>query len=145
MEDEAEGEYEKITEFIESKEILGGKSILNILGNANKIKFKGGAHKLRISSYIDTLYFFGGKRTINVKSSINNLIIEGGTSKIFVHNFGDCQINNIDISEGIHEIIIYSFVNELKIIGGTTKIMCNYEISRINKIKILRGVSDIFK
>ena len=140
----AEEEEEKITEFIESKEIIGGKTNLNIAGKANKINIKGGSHILKISSHVDTLTVFAGFREINIKSSIENLNIYGGVSKIYVHNFGDAQVNHFNITGGNHEIIIYSFVNELTINGGVTKIICNYEHSKINKIKTIGGQREIF-
>ena len=141
---EEEIEEKKITEFLESKEIVGEKTNLNILGGAKKIDIKGGYHILKISSHVDTLSVFGGYREINIKASVNNLIIKGGVSKIFVHNFGDVQVNNIDITGGNHELTIYSFVNELNIRGGINKIICNYEHSRINKIKSVGGQRDFY-
>lgn len=137
-------EEQKIEEYIDLKEITGGKTNLNIAGKANKISIKGGSHTLKISSHVDTLTIFGGRREINIKSSIENLNIYGGVSKIFVHNFGDAQVNHFNITGGNHEIIIYSFVNELNINGGVNKIICNYEHSRINKIKSIGGQKDLF-
>ena len=141
---EQEIEEEKITEFIENKEIKGGKTNLNIAGKAKLITIKGGKHILKITSHIDTLDIFGGYRELNIKSSIDNLIIRGGISKIYVHNFGDTKVNKLDIFGGTHEIYIYLFVNELSIRGGESKVICNYQYSKINKIITVGGKRDIY-
>lgn len=137
-------EEQKIADFLELKEITGGKTNLNIAGGANEIRIKGGTHHLKISSHIDTLNIFGGFRELNIKSTINNLIIKGGVSKIYVHNFATTQVDNIDIIGGTHEIFIYSFVNKLKIRGGISKVTCNFEHSKINKIETIGGQRDLY-
>ena len=141
---EEEVEEKKITEYLEQKEIKGEKTNLNIVGGAKKIDIKGGYHTLKISSHVETLEIFGGFRELNIKSVVDNLIIRGGVSKIYVHNFGDAMVNNINITGGNHEITIYSFVNELNIRGGITKVTCNFEHSRINKIKTIGGQRDFY-
>ena len=141
---EEEVEEEKITEFLELKEIEGKKTNLNIVGGAKKIIIKGGYHILKISSHVETLDIFGGYREINIKSIVDNFIIQGGASKIYVHNFGDAQVNKIDITGGNHELTIYSFINELSIRGGVNKVICNYEHSRINKVKTVGGQRDFY-
>ena len=54
------------------------------------------------------------------------------------------KVNEINITGGNHELTIYSFVNELSIRGGINKVICNYEHSRINKIKSIGGQRDFF-
>ena len=83
---------------------------------------------------METLKLFGGYREIIVKAPIDDLIIGGGRSIIIVHNFEDTQVNNFEITGGNHDITIFSFVNELTIKGGITKVICNYTNSKINKI-----------
>ena len=142
MEDELEEKI--INEFLDLKEIQGGRTNLVIAGGAKKIDIKGGSHTLKISSHVESLNVFGGFREINIKAKVDNLTIHGGISKIFVHNFGDTQVNEINITGGNHELTIYSFVNELSIRGGINKVICNYEHSRINKIKSIGGQRDFF-
>jgi hypothetical protein len=141
---EEEVKEKKITQYLESKEIIGEKTNLNILGGAKKIDIKGGYHIIKISSHVETLTVFGGYREINIKSLVDNLIIKGGVSKIYVHNFNNAQVNNIDITGGNHKLTIYSFVNELNIRGGINKVILNYEHSRINKIKTVGGQRDFY-
>jgi E3 ubiquitin-protein ligase SDIR1 len=143
MEQEAE-EEQKITEFIELKEITGGKTNMNIAGTAKEIKIKGGTHTLKITSPVDTLSLFGGYRELNIKSTIDNLIIKGGVSKINIHNFTNTQVKNLDIIGGTHEINIYSFVDKLTIKGGVSTVICNWEHSKINKIETIGGQRDIY-
>ena len=142
MDDEVE--ETKITEIIELKEIQGGKTNLIIDGGAKKIDIKGGSHQIKINSHVESLSVFGGYREINIKSKLDNLTVHGGISKIYVHHFGDAEVNEINITGGNHEIIIYSYVNELNIRGGITKVTCNYEHSRINKIKSIGGQRDFY-
>lgn len=144
MEQEEDDEEIKITEYIEKKEITGGRTNFNIAGKAKQINIKGGKHTIKITSHVDTLSIFGGIRELNIKSSIDNLIIKGGVSKIYIHNYGNTQVNNINIFGGTHEIYIYLFVNELSIKGGVSKIICNFEHSKINKIKTTGGQREIF-
>lgn len=142
MEDEVE--EKKITEFLELKEISGGKSNLIIDGGAKKIDIKGGSHILKITSHVEDLHIFGGFRELNIKSEVGNITIHGGISKIYIHNFKDTKVNKIDIIGGNHELIIYSFLNELNIRGGITKVTCNYENSKINKINTIGGKREFF-
>ena len=142
MEDELEEKI--INEFLDLKEIQGGRTNLVIAGGAKKIDIKGGSHTLKITSHVESLNVFGGFREINIKAKVDNLTIHGGISKIFVHNFADTQVNEINITGGNHELTIYSFVNELSIRGGINKVICNYEHSRINKIKSIGGQRDFF-
>ena len=134
----------KIIQFLEYKEIIGGETNYNILGRAKTIDIKGGSHKLKISSEIENLLIFGGNRLLNIKSAIDTLDIFGGVSKIYVHNYGNSKVNKLNITGGKHEITIYSYVNELNIRGGEIIINCNFENSRINKIKTKGGIIDIF-
>ena len=92
---------------------------------------------------METLKLFGGYREIIVKAPIDDLIIGGGRSIIIVHNFEDTQVNNFEITGGNHDITIFSFVNELTIKGGITKVICNYTNSKINKIKTIGGQREI--
>ena len=139
-----EVEEQKITEYIELKEISGDRTNLNIAGGAKTIDIKGGNHKLKISSHVETLKFFGGYRELIIKAPVDNIIIGGGRSEIKIHNFGDAQVNNLDITGGNHNITIFSYVHEINIKGGVTKIICNYENSKINKIKTIGGQREIF-
>ena len=82
-----------------------------------------------------------GKTFIDIKNDEGTL---SHLSSIYVHNFGEAMVNNINITGGNHEITIYSFVNELYIRGGITKVTCNYEHSRINKIKTIGGQRDFY-
>lgn len=141
---EEEPEENKITEYLELKEIVGGKTNYNIAGRAKKIDIKGGSHILKITSPVETLNIFGGYREVNIKSKIEELNLQGGISKINVHHFGDAQVNHINITGGNHEITIYSFVNEISIKGGITKVVCNFEHSQINKIKSIGGQRDFY-
>lgn len=134
----------RITEFLELKQIIGGETNLNILGKANKIDIKGGSHHLTISSPVDNLTIFGGYRELNIRSFVDTLNIFGGISKIIVYNYGNTKVNNFNITGGNHEITIYSYVNELNLKAGVCKIKCNFENSRINKIKSMGGIKDIF-
>ena len=143
MAEGAEAEEQRINEYIELKEISGEKTYLNILGGAKTIDIKGGYHKLKINSHVETLKVFGGYREIIVKAPIDNLIIGGGRSIIKVHNYGDAQVNNLEITGGNHDITIYSFVNELTIKGGISKVICNYTNSKINKIRTIGGQREI--
>lgn len=134
----------KFTQYLEYKEIIGGETKINILGNANKMDIKGGSHIITINSPVGNLTVFGGYREIYIKSLIETLNIFGGISKIFVYNYGNTKVNNFNITGGNHEVNIYSYVNELNIKAGVCKINCNFMSSRINKIKSIGGVKDIF-
>ena len=137
-------EEEKIEQYIESKKIEGGKTNLNIKGGAKEITIKGGVHTLKINSPVETIEAFAGTRDITIKANVNLLSIKGGVSTIVVHNYKNATVKNIEIIGGKHDITIYSTVEEINIKGGVTKVICNFEHSKINKIKSIGGQRDFY-
>ena len=45
----------RFEEYLESKEIYDGQSILNFLGKAKNISIKGGYHTIKINSHVENL------------------------------------------------------------------------------------------
>ena len=142
MEDEIK--EEEFPEYLEKKEIIGGKTHMNFKGGAKEISIKGGHHKIRVNGHIETLNIFGGFRDLSVKADIDNLIIQGGVSKLNIHNYRNAKVNKLDIIGGTHEIWIYSTVNEIFIRGGITKLWVNSENAKILKIKTIGGQREIY-
>ena len=142
MEDEIK--EEEFSEYLEKKEIIGGKTNMNFKGGAKEITIKGGHHKIRVNGHIETLNIFGGFRDLAVKANIDNLIIQGGVSKLYIHNYRNAKVNKLDIIGGTHEIWIYSTVNEIFIRGGITKLWVNSENAKILKIKTIGGQREIY-
>ncbi len=73
MEDEPQ--EQEITDYIEKKDIVGGKTDMNFRELAKEINIKGGSHKIRINGHVEALNIFRGFRDLQVKSNIDNLII----------------------------------------------------------------------
>lgn len=142
MEDEPE--EEEFRDYIELKEITGGRTNLAFEGGAKEIKIKGGSHILKICKHVETLDVFGGCREINIKAPVDNLIIKGGVSKIYIHNYKDTKVNKLDIIGGTHEIWIYTQVDEILIRGGITKVWGNFKNAKINKIETVGGQRDLY-
>ena len=135
---------QEFTEYIEKKDIVGGKTDLNFRGGAKEISIKGGSHIIKINGHVETLNIFGGFRDLSVKSNIDNLIIQGGVSKLYIHNYKNAKVNKLDIIGGTHEIWIYSIVDEIIIRGGITKLWGNFENARILKLKTIGGQREIY-
>jgi len=135
---------EEFPEYLEKKEIIGGKTDMNFKGGAKEISIKGGHHKIRVNGHIETLNIFGGFRDLSVKADIDNLIIQGGVSQLNIHNYRNAKVNKLDIIGGTHEIWIYSTVNEIFIRGGITKLRGNFENAKILKIKTIGGQREIY-
>ena len=142
MEDEPQ--EQEFTDYIENKEIIGGKTDMNFRGGAKEINIKGGSHKIKINGHVETLNIFGGFRDLQVKSNIDNLIIQGGVSKLYIHNYKNTKVNKLNIIGGTHEIWIYTAVDEIFIRGGVTKLWANFENAKILKLKTIGGQREIY-
>ena len=142
MEDEPQ--EQEFTDYIENKEIIGGKTDMNFRGGAKEIYIKGGSHKIKINGHVETLNIFGGFRDLQVKSNIDNLIIQGGISKLYIHNYKNTKVNKLNIIGGTHEIWIYTAVDEIFIRGGITKLWGNFENAKILKLKTIGGQREIY-
>ena len=142
MEDEPQ--EQEFTDYIENKEIIGGKTDMNFRGGAKEINIKGGSHKIKINGHVETLNIFGGFRDLQVKSNIDNLIIQGGVSKLYIHNYTNTKVNKLKIIGGTHEIWIYTAVDEIFIRGGITKLWANFENAKILKLKTIGGQREIY-
>ena len=142
MEDEPQ--EQEFTDYIENKEIIGGKTDMNFRGGAKEINIKGGSHKIKINGHVETLNIFGGFRDLQVKSNIDNLIIQGGVSKLYIHNYKNTKVNKLNIIGGTHEIWIYTAVDEIFIRGGITKLWANFENAKILKLKTIGGQREIY-
>ena len=141
---ENEPEEQEFTDYIENKEIIGGKTDMDFRGGAKEINIKGGSHKIRINGPVETLNIFGGFRDLQVKSNIDNLIIQGGVSKLYIHNYKNTKVNKLNIIGGTHEIWIYTAVDEIFIRGGITKLRANFENAKILKLKTIGGQREIY-
>ena len=141
---ENEPEEQEFTDYIENKEIIGGKTDMDFRGGAKEINIKGGSHKIRINGPVETLNIFGGFRDLQVKSNIDNLIIQGGISKLYIHNYKNTKVNKLNIIGGTHEIWIYTAVDEIFIRGGITKLWANFENAKILKLKTIGGQREIY-
>jgi hypothetical protein len=142
MEDEPE--EQEFTDYIENKEIIGGKTDMNFRGGAKEINIKGGSHKIKINGHVETLNIFGGFRDLQVKSNVDNLIIQGGISKLYIHNYTNTKVNKLKITGGTHEIWIYTAVDEIFIRGGVIKLWANFENAKILKLKTIGGQREIY-
>ena len=142
MEDEPE--EQEFSDYIEKKDIVGGKTVMNFRGGAKEINIKGGSHKIRINGHVETLFIFGGFRDLQVKSNVDNLIIQGGISKLYIHNYTNTKVNKLKIIGGTHEISIYTAVDEIFIRGGVTKLWANFENAKILKLKTIGGQREIY-
>ena len=142
MEDEPE--EQEFSDYIEKKDIVGGKTDMNFRGGAKEINIKGGSHKIRINGHVETLNIFGGFRDLQVKSNVDNLIIQGGISKLYIHNYTNTKVNKLKIIGGTHEIWIYTAVDEIFIRGGITKLWANFENAKILKLKTIGGQREIY-
>ena len=142
MEDEPQ--EQEFTDYIENKEIIGGKTDMNFRGGAKEINIKGGSHKIKINGHVETLNIFGGFRDLQVKSNIDNLIIQGGVSKLYIHNYKNTKVNKLNIIGGTHEIWIYTAVDEIFIRAGITKLWGNFENAKILKLKTIGGQREIY-
>jgi hypothetical protein len=142
MEDEPE--EQEFSDYIEKKDIVGGKTDMNFRGGAKEINIKGGSHKIRINGHVETLNIFGGFRDLQVKSNVDNLIIQGGISKLYIHNYTNTKVNKLKITGGTHEIWIYTAVDEIFIRGGITKLWANFENAKILKLKTIGGQREIY-
>ena len=142
MEDEPQ--EQEFTDYIENKEIIGGKTDMNFRGGAKEINIKGGSHKIKINGHVETLNIFGGFRDLQVKSNVDNLIIQGGISKLYIHNYTNTKVNKLKIIGGTHEIWIYTAVDEIFIRGGITKLWANFENAKILKLKTIGGQREIY-
>ena len=142
MEDEPE--EQEFSDYIEKKDIVGGKTDMNFRGGAKEINIKGGSHKIRINGHVETLFIFGGFRDLQVKSNVDNLIIQGGISKLYIHNYTNTKVNKLKIIGGTHEIWIYTAVDEIFIRGGVTKLWANFENAKILKLKTIGGQREIY-
>ena len=142
MEDEPE--EQEFSDYIEKKDIVGGKTDMNFRGGAKEINIKGGSHKIRINGHVETLNIFGGFRDLQVKSNVDNLIIQGGISKLYIHNYNNTKVNKLKIIGGTHEIWIYTAVDEIFIRGGITKLRANFENAKILKLKTIGGQREIY-
>ena len=142
MEDEPE--EQEFSDYIEKKDIVGGKTVMNFRGGAKEINIKGGSHKIRINGHVETLNIFGGFRDLQVKSNVDNLIIQGGISKLYIHNYTNTKVNKLKIIGGTHEIWIYTAVDEIFIRGGITKLRANFENAKILKLKTIGGQREIY-
>jgi hypothetical protein len=142
MEDEPE--EQEFSDYIEKKDIVGGKTDMNFRGGAKEINIKGGSHKIRINGHVETLNIFGGFRDLQVKSNVDNLIIQGGISKLYIHNYTNTKVNKLKIIGGTHEIWIYTAVDEIFIRGGITKLRANFENAKILKLKTIGGQREIY-
>ena len=141
---ENEPEEQEFTDYIENKEIIGGKTDMDFRGGAKEINIKGGSHKIRINGPVETLNIFGGFRDLQVKSNVDNLIIQGGISKLYIHNYTNTKVNKLKIIGGTHEIWIYTAVDEIFIRGGVTKLWANFENAKILKLKTIGGQREIY-
>ena len=141
---ENEPEEQEFTDYIENKEIIGGKTDMNFRGGAKEINIKGGSHKIKINGHVETLNIFGGFRDLQVKSNIDNLIIQGGVSKLYIHNYKNTKVNKLNIIGGTHEIWIYTAVDEIFIRAGITKLWGNFENAKILKLKTIGGQREIY-
>ena len=139
-----EPEEIRFEEYLESKDIYDGQSILNFIGKAKNINIKGGYHTVKINSHVEDLDIQGGLKELLIKAPVDNLTIHGGKFKIFVHNYKDAKVNKFYIMGGNHEIEIFSYVHDLEIHGGVNIIKCNYENSKIDKITTIGGTRDIY-
>ena len=142
MEDEPE--EQEFSDYIEKKDIVGGKTDMNFRGGAKEINIKGGSHKIKINGHVETLNIFGGFRDLQVKSNVDNLIIQGGISKLYIHNYTNTKVNKLKIIGGTHEIWIYTAVDEIFIRGGVTKLWANFENAKILKLKTIGGQREIY-
>ena len=142
MEDEPE--EQEFSDYIEKKDIVGGKTVMNFRGGAKEINIKGGSHKIRINGHVETLNIFGGFRDLQVKSNVDYLIIQGGISKLYIHNYTNTKVNKLKIIGGTHEIWIYTAVDEIFIRGGITKLRANFENAKILKLKTIGGQREIY-
>ena len=145
QEEQAENENEiRFEEYLESKEIYDGQSVLNFLGKAKNISIKGGYHTIKINSHVENLNIEGGFKELSIKAPVDNLTIHGGKSTIYVHNYGEAKVNKFYIMGGNHIIEIFSYVHDLEIHGGINEIKCNYLNSKLDKITTIGGTRDIY-
>ena len=144
MENQEEMPEKKFEEKIESLSIYDTYEILNFLSEAKDISIKGGNHIIKVNNTIENLEIGGGYIELHVKAPINNLKICGGQSKIYVHNFGNAKVDTFYIKGGNHTVEILTYVHELELHGGVNIIKCNYINSKIDKIKTIGGVRDIY-
>ena len=144
MENQEEMPEKRFEEKIESLSIYDTYEILNFLSEAKDISIKGGNHIIKVNNTIENLEIGGGYIELHVKAPINNLKICGGQSKIYVHNFGNAKVDTFYIKGGNHTVEILTYVHELELHGGVNIIKCNYINSKIDKIKTIGGVRDIY-
>ena len=144
MENQEEMPEKRFEEKIESLSIYDTYEILNFLSEAKDISIKGGNHIIKVNNTIENLEIGGGYIELHIKAPINNLKICGGQSKIYVHNFGNAKVDTFYIKGGNHTVEILTYVHELELHGGVNIIKCNYINSKIDKIKTIGGVRDIY-
>ena len=142
---EEEENEQKITEYIEEKKIMEGKTNIKILGGAKFLEFIGGRNIIKINSKVEELKIVGGDLKLIIRAFINKLTVIGGKSLIYIHpiqNMENNQNNKIDIMKivgGSHKIYINSEVNELTMVGGNSKVFCDFTIAKINNFKTVGG------
>ena len=143
-EDPENFQEERFEEYLESKDIYDGHSLLNFLGKAKNICIKGGYHIIKINSHVENLEIEGGFKELQIKAPVDNLTIRGGKSTIYVHNYGEAKVGKFFVMGGNHLIEIYSYVHDLEIHGGIHEIRCNFINSKLDKIKTIGGTRDIY-
>ena len=124
-EDPENFQEERFEEYLESKDIYDGHSLLNFLGKAKNICIKGGYHIIKINSHVENLEIEGGFKELQIKAPVDNLSIRGGKSTIYVHNYGEAKVGKFFVMGGNHIIEIYSYVHDLEIHGGIHEIRCS--------------------
>ena len=121
---EQDSEEQKITDFLELKEITGGKTNLNIAGCANEIRIKGGVSKIYVHNFgrtqVDNIDIIGGTHEIFIYSFVNKLKIRGGISKVTC-NFEHSKINKIETIGGQRDLYLNPNTLNAQILneGGT--------------------------
>ena len=74
-EDPENFQEERFEEYLESKDIYDGHSLLNFLGKAKNICIKGGYHIIKINSHFENLEIEGGFKELQIKNPVDTLTI----------------------------------------------------------------------